>query len=157
MHHKFFLSHSLRASSYEPGLGWFSVPHLATAIKCDILSIVLCMLACFWRCKVPSVKSPLPTCKTCHTFILLYSLFFRGGGGSYLLAIWALDSYEEALLAVYSILLLDSVIKSSLPGVAFWGHCQGVVELLIFKAPFPISSFCIYQANKFSFLSSLIF
>ena len=81
MHHKFFLSHSLRASSYEPGLGWFSVPHLATAIKCDILSIVLCMLACFWRCKVPSVKSPLPTCKTCRTFILLYSLFFPGGGG----------------------------------------------------------------------------
>ena len=67
------------------------------------------------------MKSPLPTCKTCHTFILLYSLFFRGGGGrgNYLLAIWALDSYEEALLAVYSILLLDSVIKSSLPGVAF--------------------------------------
>lgn len=64
------------------------------------------------------MKSPLPTCKTCRTFILLYSLFFRGGG-SYLLAIWALDSYEEALLAVYSILLLDSVIKSSLPGVAF--------------------------------------
>lgn len=118
MHHKFFLSHSLGASSYEPGLGWFSVPHLATAIKCDILSIVLCMLACFWRCKVPSVKSPLPTCKTCCTFILLYSLFFFWGGG-YLLAIWALDSYEEALLAVYSILLLDSVIKSSLPGVAF--------------------------------------
>lgn len=118
MHHKFFLSHSLGASSYEPGLGWFSVPHLATAIKCDILSIVLCMLACFWRCKVPSVKSPLPTCKTCCTFILLYSLFFFLGGG-YLLAIWALDSYEEALLAVYSILLLDSVIKSSLPGVAF--------------------------------------
>ena len=155
MHHKFFLSHSLGASSYEPGLGWFSVPHLATAIKFDILSIVLCMLACFWRCKVPSVKSPLPTCKTCCTFILLYSLFFWGGGG-YLLAIWALDSYEEAL-AVYSILLLDSVIKGSLPGVAFWGHCQGVVELLIFKAPFPISSFCIYQASKFSFLCSLIF
>lgn len=67
------------------------------------------------------MKSPLPTCKTCHTFILLYSLFSGGGGGrgSYLLAIWALDSYEEALLAVYSILLLDSVIKSSLPGVAF--------------------------------------
>ena len=66
------------------------------------------------------MKSPLPTCKTCRTFILLYSLFFPGGGGgSYLLAIWALDSYEEALLAVYSILLLDSVIKSSLPGVAF--------------------------------------
>ena len=64
------------------------------------------------------MKSPLPTCKTCRTFILLYSLF-SGGGGSYLLAIWALDSYEEALLAVYSILLLDSVIKSSLPGVAF--------------------------------------
>lgn len=63
------------------------------------------------------MKSPLPTCKTCHTFILLYSLFFWGGGG-YLLAIWALDSYEEAL-AVYSILLLDSVIKGSLPGVAF--------------------------------------
>lgn len=118
MHHKFFLSHSLGASSYEPGLDWFSVPHLATAIKCDILSIVLCMLACFWRCKVPSVKSPLPTCKTCCTFILLYSLFFFLGGG-YLLAIWALDSYEEALLALYSILLLDSVIKSSLPGVAF--------------------------------------
>ena len=52
-----------------------------------------------------------------HIYTSLFS-FFPGGGGSYLLAIWALDSYEEAL-AVYSILLLDSVIKSSLPGVAF--------------------------------------
>ena len=52
-----------------------------------------------------------------HIYTSLFSLFFLGGG--YLLAIWALDSYEEALLAVYSILLLDSVIKSSLPGVAF--------------------------------------
>ena len=51
-----------------------------------------------------------------HIYTSLFS-FFLGGGG-YLLAIWALDSYEEAL-AVYSILLLDSVIKGSLPGVAF--------------------------------------
>lgn len=54
-----------------------------------------------------------------HIYTSLVSFFLGGGGGSYLLAIWALDSYEEALLAVYSILLLDSVIKSSLPGVAF--------------------------------------
>ena len=146
MHHKFFLSHSLGASSYEPGLGWFSVPHLATAIKCDILSIVLPVSgdARFlqWSLHCPHVKH------AAHLYFFI--LFFSGGGGSYLLAIWALDSYEEAL-AVYSILLLDSVIKSSLPGVAFWGNCQGVVELLIFKAPFPISSFCITKQVNFHF------